>query len=144
MEEVLFTESFLSGLGKVSSTLQGKNVLVDGKTTRSTAQKPKRHLFSTVAVLFKTKPNTSKTFLIVHEEMRVFCSLFHLFLKFNIFTCIYDSSLNCISRTFLFPDLQSQPAFVHSKLWGKNGCSFVRNSSWSGFCQAWLVWHDRL
>lgn len=98
MEEVLFTESFLSGLGKVSSTLQGKNNLADGKTTKSTAQKPKICLFFTVAVLFKTKPNTSKTFLTVHEEMRVFCSLFHLFPKFNIFTCIYDSSLNCISR----------------------------------------------
>lgn len=140
MEEVLLTESFLSGLGKVLSTLQGKNVLADRETTRSTAQQPKIFLFSTVAVLFKTKPNSSKTFLIVHEEMNDFCSLSHLFLKFKMFTCIYDSSLNCISRTefspCMFSDLQSRIAFVHLMLCGKNGYSFIGNLSLSGSCQA--------
>lgn len=103
MEEVLLTESFLSGLSKVLNTLQGKKILADGKTTRSTSQKPETFLFSTVALLFKTNPNSSKTFLIVHEEMSDFCNLSHHFLKFNIFTCIYDSFLHYISKTGFFP-----------------------------------------
>lgn len=57
-KEVLLTESFLSGLGKALSRLQGKNVLADRKITSSTAQKPKTFLFPRVAILFRTKPSS--------------------------------------------------------------------------------------
>ena len=124
-------ESFLSGLGKVLSTLQGKNLLADGKTIRSTAQKPKTFLFSTVAALFTTKPNLLKMSLIVHEEISDFCRLSHLFLKFNIFMHIYDTFLKCISRT-VFPLRVPRSAVTY--------CLCPSNAVW----QEWMQLYRKL